>query len=255
MKVIILEDEIPAYEKLLGFITKNIPEVNVLGWARSVEEGKVLFQKYPEPELVFSDIQLIDGNSFSLYENLKVECPIIFSTAFDNYLFQAFQTNGIAYLLKPYTEENFKEALGKYHTLFEGSPSQKIDKNVISELKAIIEGEKVSYKQRFTIKKKTGIKILNIADVVSFEANGDFSLAYDNQSNKHVVNYSIGDIEKKINPAQFFRINRSEIINIDYVDNIEPHFKNRLTIKLASRAEVVYTSSSKTPSFRTWLDS
>lgn len=255
MKVIILEDEIPAYEKLLGLIKKNIPEVTVLGWARSIEEGKVLFEKNAQPDLVFSDIELLDGNSFSLYETLKVECPIIFSTAFDNYLFQAFQTNGIAYLLKPYTEENFKEALGKYHTLFDGSASKKIDKNVISELKAIIEGEKIAYKQRFTIKKKTGIKILSIADVVSFEASGDFSIAYDNQSNKHVVNYSIGDIEKKINPAQFFRINRSEIINIDYVDNIEPHFKNRLTIKLAQREDVVYTSSSKTPSFRTWLDS
>ena len=253
MKVLILEDEIPAYEKLLGFITKNIPGVEVLGWARSIKEGLPLLDK--GPDLIFSDIELLDGNSFALFETSKVECPIIFCTAFDNYLFQAFQTNGIAYLLKPYSEEKFKEAVGKYHTLFDGGSVKSIDQNVISELKAILEREKTSYKRRFSIKKKSGIKILNVEDIVSFEANGDFSFAYDNQEKKHVINYALGEIESKLDPAQFFRINRSEIIHIDYVQSIEPHFKNRLAIKLSKRAEVVYTSSTKTPSFRTWIDS
>ncbi len=255
MKVIIFEDEIPAYEKLLGYINTNIPEVKILGWGRSIVEAEMLLEKNPEVELIFSDIELLDGNSFSVFGKSKVNCPIIFSTAFDQYLFQAFQSNGIAYLLKPYTESNFKEALGKYHTLFENGKAATIDQNVITELKAIIEGEKTSYKRRFSIKKKSGIKILNIEDIVSFEANGDFCVAYDSAMNKHIINYNLGNIESKIDPKQFFRINRSEIINIDYVDNIEPHFKNRLAIKLAKRPEAVYTSSTKTPSFRTWLDS
>jgi len=255
MKILILEDEFPAYEKLHALITKHIPAAQLLGWGRSIEEGKRLLETAEEPDLIFSDIELLDGPSFSLFEALKIECPIIFTTAYDQYLFQAFQTNGIAYLLKPYSEENFTEALAKYTTLFDGSKAKAIDQNVISELKAIIEGEKKTYKRRFSIKKKTGIKILNIEDIVSFEANGDFCLAYDMGQNKHVINYKLGEVESKVDPAQFFRINRSEIINIDFVESIEPHFKNRLAIKMAKRKETVFTSSSKTPSFRTWLDS
>lgn len=255
MKVIILEDEIPAYEKILGLIQSNITEVNILGWGRSIKEAETLLTEHPEVELIFSDIELLDGNSFTVFGKMKVSSPIIFCTAFDQYLFQAFQTNGIAYLLKPYTEENFKEALGKYNTLFESGRVNTIDRNVITELKAIIEGEKNSYKRRFSIKKKSGIKILNIEDIISFEANGDFCVGYDSQMNKHIINYTLGDVERKIDPKQFFRINRSEIINIDYVENIEPHFKNRLAIKLSKRPEAVYTSSTKTPSFRTWIDS
>jgi len=199
MRILILEDELPAYEKLRTFIEKNIESHNILGWARSITEAKKLISDHPAPDLIFSDIELLDGSSFEVFEAHKVECPIIFSTAFDQYLFQAFQTNGIAYLLKPYSEESFQEALRKYHTLFESNKPKSIDQNVISELRNIIEGDKKTFKRRFSIKKK--------------------------------------------------------IINIDFVENIEPHFKNRLAIRMAKRKELMHTSSSKTPSFRTWLDS
>jgi len=255
MKVLILEDEIPAYNKLLTYVNSAIPNVELLGWGRSVKEAVELLQKHEKIDLIISDIELLDGNSFEAFESYKIECPIIFSTAYDQYLFQAFQTNGIAYLLKPYTQESFKEALEKYNVLFASNPQVQLDKHVIKELRNIIEGEKKTYKRRFSIKKKTGIKILNVEDIVSFEANGDFSLAYDIQKQKHIINYSLGDIEKKVDPAQFFRINRSEIVNIDFIEKIEPHFKNRLSIRLKHRDEPVFTSGNKTPMFRTWLDS
>lgn len=255
MRILILEDELPAYEKIKAFIEKNIPAHEIMGWARSVSEAKKLLTDHPLPNLIFSDIELLDGSSFEVFEAHKVECPIIFSTAFDQYLFQAFQTNGIAYLLKPYTEDNFQEALRKYHTLFESNKPKSIDQNVISELRNIIEGDKKTYKRRFSIKKKSGIKILNVEDIIAFEANGDFCFAYDIHDVKHIINYKLGAVEEKVDPAQFFRINRSEIINIDFVENIEPHFKNRLAIKMSKRKELLHTSSSKTPSFRTWLDS
>jgi len=255
MKVLIFEDEIPAYNKLVTYVKNAIANVEILGWARSVKEAVELITNHEKIDLIISDIELLDGNSFEVFENLKVECPIIFSTAYDQYLFKAFQTNGIAYLLKPYSETNFKEALEKYNVLFSSNPKINLDKNVIAELRNIIEGEKKTYKRRFSIKKKAGIKILNVEDIISFEASGDFSIAYDLGDQKHIINYSLGDIENKVDPAQFFRINRSEIINIDFIEKIEPHFKNRLAISLKHREAFVYTSGNKTPMFRTWLDS
>ena len=237
----------------LIYLNKALPDSTVLGWGRSTIEVEHFLNKYPDVDLVFSDIKLMDGLSFEVFERIEVKCPIIFCTAYDEFLFQAFQTNGIAYLLKPYTEENFNDALGKYKSLF-GTKQKVIDKNVISELKNILQEEHKSYKQRFSIKKKTGIKLLSADKIVLFEASGDFSFAYDKDGEKHIVNYSIGDIENRVDPSIFFRINRSEIISIDYIEKIEPYFKNRLAIKIDAIKNIRHTSSGKTKDFRKWLD-
>ncbi len=253
MKILIFEDEIPAYDKLLVYLNKALPNAQIIGWGRSTVEAEHFLNKHSDVDLIFSDIKLLDGLSFEVFEKIEVKCPIIFCTAFDEFLFQAFQTNGIAYLLKPYSEENFTDALSKYRSLF-GTKQKAIDKSVISELKNILQEEVKSYKQRFSIKKKTGIKLLAAEKIVLFEASGDFSFAYDDNGEKHIVNYSIGDIENRVDPCIFFRINRSEILSIDYIEKIEPYFKNRLAIKIGVLKDLRHTSSGKTKDFRKWLD-
>ncbi len=253
INVIIIEDELPAYKKLETYTAAHIPDSKVIGWARSVEEAKDLIDQTNNIDLIISDIELLDGNSFEIFEEVKVNCPIIFCTAFDKYLFKAFQTNGIAYILKPYTEESFKEAIGKYINLFNTSSDNKnIEADVISELKSLLSGK--AYKKRFSVKKKDGIKLLATEEIVAFIANGDFSFAYDVHKKKHVINYPLGQIESKVNPDQFFRINRSEMVNIDYIEKIEPYFKNRLSINLQFVENPLRTSSNKTSEFRSWLD-
>jgi two-component system, LytTR family, response regulator LytT len=253
MRILIFEDEIPAYEKLLNYISNAMPEATVLGWGRSTSEVEHFLSKHEDVDLIFSDIKLLDGLSFDVFEKIEVRCPIIFCTAFDEFLFQAFKTNGIAYLLKPYSEENFTEALEKYQSLF-GKSQKSIDQDVISELKNILQEEQKSYKQRFSIKKATGIKLLPVDNIVLFQASGDFSFAYDSDGEKHIVNYSVGDIESRVDPKTFFRINRSEILSIDYIEKIESYFKNRLAIKITGLEELRHTSSGKTKDFRKWLD-
>lgn len=250
MNILIFEDEIPAYEKLLDFVHAYLPEANMKGWARSILEAKRFLSKYNDIDLIFSDIELLDGNSFSIFETELLQCPIIFCTAFDQYILQAFQSNGIAYLLKPYDKEKFCDAIDKYKLLFENHGA--IKQTTFDELKGVIETK--NYKQRFSVKKKDGIKLINTASIVGFQANGDFSFAYDEKGQKHIVNYSLGDIESKVDPARFFRINRSEIVNIDYIEKLEPYFKNRLSIRLAGRPDPIHTSTSKTPDFRSWIE-
>ena len=255
MKILILEDEIPAYHKLLSFVKLEIPNHQLLGWARSVEEANLLLKDDNKPDLIISDIELLDGNSFQVFENTKVDCPIIFCTAFDQYVLKAFQTNGIAYLLKPYTLENFQEAFHKYSTLFakEETPP-KIDNQVFQELKKILHSDRKSYKQRFTIKKKGGIKLIETKNIACFEANGDFCQAIDEKGQKHVINFTLTDIERKTDPTKFFRINRSQLINVAFIEKIEPYFKNRLSIKMVNMSEALLTSGNKTPEFRKWIE-
>jgi len=253
MKILILEDEIPAYEKLLSHIEQSLPDFQIVAWGRSIAEAKHFLEKHKDLDLIFSDIELLDGVSFEAFEQIDVNCPIIFCTAYDQYLFKAFQTNGIAYLIKPYNKDNFTEAINKYKSLF-GQQKQLVSQDVISNLKAILDEGKNEYKKRFSIKKKGGIKLLSVEDIVSFEASGDFCFAYDNHNEKHIVNFALGEINEKIDPRKFFRINRSEIINIEYIDKIESHFKNRLLINMKHLDKGVFTSSSKTKEFRLWLE-
>jgi len=255
MQILIFEDELPAYHKLLGFVQSEITDSNIQ-WARSVEEAKLLLGTGPAPDLIFSDIELLDGVSFEVFEEVDVNCPIIFCTGFDQYVLKAFQTNGIAYLLKPYTLENFQDAYAKYKTLFVKEESKNnIDQNVIKELKAILHSDKKSYKQRFTFKKKDGIKIIDTKDIACFEANGDFSMAVDEKGHRYPINFTLSDLEQKVDPALFFRINRSQVININFIDKIESHFKNRLSVRMTFGGDAMISSSGKTPEFRKWLDS
>ena len=154
MKILVFEDEIPAYEKLLAHIEKAFPDAQILAWARSIKEAQHFLGKHDDIDLIFSDIELMDGLSFDVFEQHKIKCPIIFCTAFDQYLFQAFKTNGIAYLLKPYSEENFTEAIEKYQSLISFSKLN-VNNDVLSELKNIINSNKKSFKKRFSIKKST----------------------------------------------------------------------------------------------------
>ena len=254
MNILILEDEIPAYQKLLNFIHAEIPDGKIMGWVRSIEEARELLTKDLQPDLIFSDIELLDGVSFEIFEEIKVDCPIIFCTGFDKYVLRAFKTNGIAYLLKPYSIENFKEAYEKYKILFSKKEIQPIDNQLLKDLQKILHQDKKSYKQRFTIKKKDGIKLLDTNEIGAFLANGDFCMAVDSKGKKHAINFKLLDIEEKIDPLKFFRINRSEIINVDFLEKVEPHFKNRLAIKMNYSSEIIFTSSNKTPSFRKWLE-
>jgi len=250
MKILILEDEIPAYEKLLNFITAEIPDAQIVGWARSNVEAKSLLQTKVTIDLIFSDIELLDGTSFETFEAIKVDCPIIFCTGFDQYVLKAFQTNGIAYLLKPYTLDNFQEAYTKYQRLF----AKSISPDVLNELKQVLQADKKAYQRRFTSKKKDGIKLLETQAIICFEANGDFCLASDLKGSKHVINYSLSEIENKVDPNQFFRINRSQLINIDFIEKIDTHFKNKLSITMRQLSGSFLTSSAKTSDFRKWLE-
>ncbi|TYA74216.1 LytR/AlgR family response regulator transcription factor [Seonamhaeicola marinus] len=253
MKVLIIEDEIPAYKKLLDSLNSYYGYEIEHNWSRSNADARALLSntKY---NYILSDIQLLDGISFDLFDSIQVDCPIIFCSAHDDYLFKAFSTNGIAYILKPYSKNAFDDAIKKYENLFQQGKYGQLNHNILSNLKSALTEETMVFKKRFVIKKNKGIQLLNTEDIVMVEASGDFCLAFDPKGKKHIISDTLGAIYKQLNPIKFFKINRSQIVSIDHIENIENHFKNRLLISLSGVKDKVMTSTAITSEFRKWLE-
>ncbi|QHI35686.1 Sensory transduction protein LytR [Kordia antarctica] len=253
MRILILEDEIPAYEKLVANLETYFEESFLHDWARSNEKAREFLSQHTY-DFILSDIQLLDGISFDIFNSVQIDCPIIFCSAHDEYLFEAFRTNGIAYILKPYTKEDITQALNKFQSFFKTESFQPIHNDTIDLLKSALKQEEIHYKKRFVIKKSKGIQLLNVSDISLIEASGDFCMAIDHLGKKYPISHNLGTIHEMLNPLKFFRINRSQIAHIEYIENIESHFKNRLLLQLTGLKEKVMTSSSTTSGFRKWLE-
>ncbi|MGB0891056.1 MAG: LytR/AlgR family response regulator transcription factor, partial [Flavobacteriaceae bacterium] len=183
MNILILEDEIPAYQKLINYLTNSFGDDFTHDVARSNADGKELLSnnKY---DFILSDIQLLDGISFDLFDEVSIDCPIIFCSAHDEYLFKAFNTNGIAYILKPYSKSDFNKAIEKYQALFTQGNYNQLNSDTLSNLKSALKEENTSYKKRFVIKKAKGIQLLNVTEISLIEASGDFCIATDNSGKR-----------------------------------------------------------------------
>lgn len=253
MKILILEDEIPAYQKLIKCLDIFFDIKISHHWGRSISDGEKLLNENSY-DFILSDIQLLDGTSFDLFNKIKIDTPIIFCSAHDEFLFQAFNSNGIAYILKPYSQNDFDKAIQKYQSLFKKGDYTALDSSTINALKSALKEEYTTYKKRFVIKKASGIQLLNTSDISLISASGDFCLVIDHLGKRHTISQNLGSIFQQLNPKKFFKINRSEIVSIDFIEHIESHFKNRLLISIKNYKEKVMTSSATTADFRKWLE-
>lgn len=253
MNILILEDEIPAYQKIVSYLNAYYNNNIEHDWARSIKDASPLLTEGTY-DFILSDIQLLDGISFDLFDDILINCPIIFCSAHDDYLFKAFNTNGIAYILKPYSKSDFIKAIEKYEALFKKGDYNTLNHQTLTQLKQVLKEEQSSYKKRFVIKKAKGIQLLSVNTISYIKASGDFCTILDASGKQYSISQSFGDLLKQLNPKKFFKINRSEIVCIDYIENIENHFKNRLLITITGCFEKPMTSSSSTADFRKWLE-
>lgn len=253
LNILVLEDEQRAGEKLIDLVNE-VSAGSQVTWLRSIENGLQFLKEHSEVDLVFSDIELLDGNAFEIYDKFTPKCPIIFCTAYDKFYVNAFNTNGIAYLLKPYSKDEFNQAWKKYETLFaKESEESAIPLQLIQQMKSLVAKES-AYKTSFSVKKRDGVFILKVSDISYFQAQGDFVFAFDQANAKHVLSYSLSHIESLVDPESFFRINRSEIVNRKFVLKYNRYTKNRLSVTLTTGADDLYTSNSRSPEFKVWLE-
>ncbi len=252
MRILIVEDEIPAKKKLAKYLVDYFGKSVALENVRTVKAGIALLEKNPDYDLILSDIKLLDGNAFDIFQSVNTKTPIIFCTAYDEHLLEAFQANGIAYILKPYQKSDLEAALKKFDILFE---PKSLEKNIYDQLKEVLETKDEHYKRRFAIKKNDGIKLLETSEIGLIQANGDFCKLFDSKGQLHSISKSIGVLIKELNPKYFFKINRSQIVGVEHIEKIEPYSSNRLALRIKGLKEHVVTSASTTKEFRIWLES
>ena len=264
MNILILEDEVVAARQTVQFLERaglGLPTPPVL---RSIEKALAWLQANPMPDLIFSDIELLDGNVFGLYEQFRVTCPVIFTTAYDQFLLPAFRGNGIAYLLKPFEYEQFAEALDKYRLLQSSlrpaaapAPAEaSLSPQVLRELsEALRHQRQPQYKQRFSVRMRTGLYLLLVADIAYVQADEGVAFAVDAAGTRYPLAGTLAELERQLDPRQFGRLNRSELVNVAFVEKMEPYFNNRLAVQLRTRpATTLLTSAAQTPEFRRWLE-
>ena len=252
-QVLIIEDELPSARKLSAFINHLEPDYEIVDTIQSVRDS-IDFFKDNSVDLIFLDIHLADGNSFNIFEEVEVKTPIIFTTAFDQYAIDAFSQNSIGYLLKPLSKDALRLAIDKFKTFSTSQEklSTAIDYKQLGDF--ITNQKRTSYQERFMVYAKDRIKTVSIKEIAYFYADSKAVFMTLHNGKSYDLNFSLEQLEEKLNPKYFFRANRKYIVHIASVQEASIYAKSKLKLHLipASINEVI-VSAQKTGRFKQWL--
>lgn len=251
IKTLIIEDEIPARKKLLRFLNDVDESVEIVAEIDTIEKA-IIFLKGNQVDVIFSDIELLDGQAFEIYKQVPINCPIIFTTAYDHFWMNAFETNGIEYLLKPFSFERFLKAWNKFLKF-----QKTQDNDLVTKLSQLLKNTQVSnaYKKRFAIHTTNGFYFLDTENITLFSADEGVIFAYDTLGKRHLlIENTLKAIENQLDPMEIFKINRGEIVIKPYIEKVERYSKNSLSVKIKGLEKHLIVSQSNTPTFRIWLE-
>jgi len=252
-KVLIIEDEKPAADWLKQLIRKHDPQISVLAILDSVNGAVDWFQQNQVPDLVFMDIQLADGLSFEIFERVKVQCPVIFTTAYEEYAIKAFKVNSLDYLLKPIAYNELEAAFQKFGERVQSLQTAPIV--TIDLLEKVKEMLRKQYKTRFVIKVGEHLKSITVEDILFFYSLEKATFLCTVDFKTYLVDYSLDRISEMVDERRFFRINRKYIISNQSIADIIFYSNSRLKIKLKKKDEVsIIVSRDKVAAFKEWLD-
>ena len=254
LNILIIEDEAPAVEKLERYLQKYSPSIKVISKIESVSNAvEWLNQHQAEIDLIFMDIQLTDGLSFKIFDQVKVEKPVIFITAFNEYALNAFKVNGIDYLLKPITYSDLSISLQKLENLKSQLKWGDAETEKIREVLAVLPTK--NYKHRFMVKLGDHIRSITSDQISFFFADGRDVYLVTNQLRKFIIDYTLESLEEILEPKIFHRCNRSYILNISSIQDVIVYSNSRLkvmpTIKWESE---IIVSREKVSDFKEWFD-
>ena len=249
MRIVIIEDEKPAIEKLKHLLSATGEEITIVKILGSVEESVNWLSNNASPDLIFMDIQLSDGIVFEIFESVNITSPVIFTTAFDTYAIKAFKVNSIDYLLKPIEAELLSKALKKYRDYYPAPLSEKVNQ-MISQIP-------ITYKSRFLIKTGEHFRSVSVTDIESFFIQERATFFITKDSKTLDIDYSLDQLEKMINPGDFFRANRNYLVNIHYIKDMIGYSGNRIKLKMQSGnyPEPVIISRDRVNAFKQRMDS
>ena len=225
MKVVIIEDEKLLAEHLTILLQKIDESITVVNFFDTITASVNAFKEGLNADLIFMDIHLADGNSFEIFNQIKLEIPVIFTTAFDNYAIQAFKQNSIDYLLKPIALKELQFALDKFK-----KQQQSGNKDLISSIALAYQQMNKEYKTRFLVKLGQTIDTIPTDEIHHFETKESFSFLVTNKGNRYLIDYTLDQLETMLHPQNFFRINRKIILHIQSIEKVSTYFNSRLSI-------------------------
>lgn len=250
MKVLIIEDESINANRLKRLLEELEPSVELLGVIDTVADSIEWLQANPMPELITMDIRLADGISFSIFDKVSITCPIIFTTAYDEYAIQAFKLNSIDYLMKPIEKAELAHALMKFKSI----PKSNVDNDLANVLKNLV--DKRTFRQRFLVSFRDGYKSINVSDIDFIYSEFKIThLSLKNNVGSIAITQTMEELEQELDPEIFFRANRQFFIRVESIKSISNYFNAKLKIELKNdSSREVIISREKAPFFKQWMD-
>lgn len=250
--VLIIEDETEAAKRLHSLISQLIPGINIFATLDSVKGSVQWFQDNQHPDLVFMDIQLADGISFQIFEQCEVKCPVIFTTAYDEYALKAFKVNSVDYILKPVDRDDMEAALQKLNSLtkWKANPN-----GILESIGKAVNMLASRHKKRFVIKVGEHLKSLAVSDILYFYSHEKVTFARLFDGRKHILDYTLEQLETLLDPEQFFRISRKYIVSTAAIHDMVSYTNSRLKLHLKhSDDPEVIVARERVQEFKDWLD-
>ena len=249
MKVIIVEDEKLATERLQTLLKTYDPSIEIIACLESIEDTVQYLKNHSHPDLLLLDIHLSDGHSFEIFKQVSYNRPIIFTTAYDEYALDAFKMLSIDYILKPVSGEALATALNKFKSMSLSFSA--------TDLNRVSRGWKDQrYKKRFLGKIGQRLFFIDAEEVAFFQADNKIVYLADKEGNRYIIDHTMERLEEQLDPQHFFRLNRKFIVNISAIQQVKPYYNNRLrlSVKGANQQEEMVISRERVADFKIWAD-
>jgi DNA-binding LytR/AlgR family response regulator len=251
MRILIIEDELPAARRIEQLIRQQRPQVEILAVIDSISEAVKWFAQNPAPELILMDIHLADGLSFDIFQSIKIQSMVIFTTAYDQYAIRAFKVNSVDYLLKPIDALELKNALDKYDQVRGNTAS--FDYSMLNGMLDNLKNR--NYRERFLVKFGNAFTYIQAQEMRFCYAEDSLVFTRLADGKKYSLDHTLEQLEQLLNPTHFFRINRKILLHIEAVDKIHPYFNNRLKLELQpSPGFEIVVSRERVQDFKNWID-
>ncbi|MCK8491152.1 LytTR family DNA-binding domain-containing protein [Spirosoma sp. RP8] len=267
MNVFLIEDEELAVRKLTKLLLDVDPTINIVGTSASVRSAVAWLNangpgQPSAPDLILMDIELADGQSFEIFEQTTVSAPVIFTTSYDEYALRAFKVNSIDYLLKPIKRHELEASLTKYKRTVadNGEPVEPKPSDInVMDIDALVQQlrqqiQPADYRRRFLVKHRQQWVPIEVSDIAYFYSEEGVSLFRTHSNQKYSLDYPLDELEKMLDPTQFFRANRQYIVQINTIQQIHPYFNNKLKLVLKPAADdEVLVSRERAADFKKWM--
>ena len=249
MNILIIEDEPQAAQRVEKLVAAIVPDAKIVGILDSVKSSVLWFIANPSPDLVIMDIQLADGISFQIFEQCQVKSPVIFTTAYDAYALKAFKVNSIDYILKPVDADELKSAVQKYKLL--NAAPEKMLKSIGYAVQMLAK----KYKERFVIKVGEHLKSIEANDILFFFSLEKTTFAQTADGRKHILDFTMDQLDGLLDTSKFFRINRKYLVNVKSIQDMISHSNSRLKLILKTGDDPdVIVARERVQEFKDWLD-